>query len=104
MAQITKFGVLGCGKIAQDFAQALKNVPEAKIVAFGSREKDQAVKYGKLFDVPEEKCYGSYDELVKDKDIDIIYVASPHSHHFEHCRLCFEHNKNVLCEKPITLR
>lgn len=49
------------------------------------------------------RAYGSYEELVKDKDVDIIYVGTPHSHHFQNCMLAFEHNKPVLCEKPLTV-
>lgn len=54
---------------------------------------------------PEPSCaaYGSYEELAKDPNVDIIYVASPHSHHFQNCMLCLEHNKPVLCEKALTV-
>lgn len=49
------------------------------------------------------RAYGSYEELVKDKNVDIIYVGTPHSHHFQNCMLAFEHDKPVLCEKPLTV-
>lgn len=48
-------------------------------------------------------CYGKYEELVKDQNVDIIYVASPHSHHFQHAMMCLENGKHVVCEKPITV-
>lgn len=49
------------------------------------------------------RAYGSYEELVKDQDVDIVYVGTPHSHHFQNCMLAFQHNKPVLCEKPLTV-
>ena len=79
-------------------------MPGAKIVSVGSRSKESAVNFGKSLNIPEEKCYGSYEELVKDNEIDVIYVATPHGHHYQHCLLCFQNNKNVFCEKAITLR
>ena len=52
---------------------------------------------------PSCAAYGSYEELVKDGNVDIIYVASPHSHHYQNCMLCLEHGKPVLCEKALTV-
>lgn len=49
------------------------------------------------------RAYGTYEELVKDENVDIVYVGTPHSHHFQNCMLAFEHNKPVLCEKPLTV-
>src|SRR5699024_6877659 len=50
-----------------------------------------------------EKAFGSYEEMLQDPGIDLVYVATPHSHHYEHVRLCLEHGKNVLCEKAFTV-
>ena len=52
---------------------------------------------------PTAKAYGSYEELVKDKDVEIIYIATPHSHHFQNTMLCLLNGKNVLCEKAFTV-
>lgn len=97
----TNWGIMATGKIAHKFAKALNSSDESKLYAVASRNKAKAEEFGKLFG--SEKCYGSYEELVRDENIDIIYVATPMSCHYENIKLCFEHGKNVLCEKSVTV-
>ncbi len=95
------WGIIGCGKIAHKFIQDFEFVKNGKVVAVAARSKDRAAEFAKSYDVP--KNYGSYDALVNDAEIDIVYIATPHNFHLEQMKLCFHHNKAVLCEKPITV-
>lgn len=101
MCKITNWGIMATGKIAHTFAKAVVSVPDARLYACASRTAEKAADFGKLYGA--EKSYGSYEELAADPDADIIYVASPMSCHYDNVKLCFEHGKNVLCEKSITM-
>jgi predicted dehydrogenase len=96
-----KWGILGPGWIARKFAAGLKVVDNAQLFAVGSRNIDNAEKFAKEFNVP--RTYGSYQELVKDPDVDVIYIATPHILHYENTLLCLENGKHVLCEKPFAM-
>jgi predicted dehydrogenase len=96
-----RWGILGTGKIARDFTQDLTALPEAKVLAVGSRSLSTAQAFSGAFKIP--RAYGSYEELVKDPDIDVVYIATPHIRHKDDCILCLEAGKPVLCEKPFTL-
>ncbi|TBX17351.1 oxidoreductase [Clostridium perfringens] len=95
-----KWGILGPGNIARDFAQALNRV-NGEVYAVASRNKERAEKFARENDV--KKAYGSYDEIIKDKDIDVVYIATPHSNHYEYIIKSLNNNKHVLCEKAITV-
>jgi len=100
-----RWGILATGKIARTFAADLALVPDADLVAVGSRSLAAAEAFAEsLGDThPGVRAHGSYAALVADPDVDVVYVASPHSLHLEHARLAFEAGKHVLCEKPLTL-
>lgn len=95
------WAILGCGRIAGKFSQDLKLLPNARLYAAASRDLQKseafALKYGF------ERSYGSYEEMASDPDVDIVYVATPHSHHRDHAILCLEHGKAVLVEKAFAL-
>ncbi|MEX0982509.1 MAG: Gfo/Idh/MocA family oxidoreductase [Bacteroidales bacterium] len=95
------WGIIGCGAIAQKFAQALNGsnhcTPYAAAARDGKRAADFARKWGFT------KSYGSYREMVQDKEVDIVYIATPHSYHYAHVKLCLEAGRHVLCEKPFTV-
>ena len=95
-----KFAILGAGNIAQTMANTINKMTGIESYAVASRDigkaTDFATKNGFL------KAYGSYEELVQDKDVELIYIATPHSHHYAHAKLCIEHGKPVLCEKAFT--
>ncbi|HFC9206363.1 Gfo/Idh/MocA family protein [Clostridium perfringens] len=95
-----KWGILGPGNIARDFAQALNRV-NGEVYAVASRNKERAEKFARENNV--KKAYGSYDEIIKDKDIDVVYIATPHSNHYEYIIKSLNNNKHVLCEKAITV-
>ena len=96
-----KWGILGAGWIAEKFVADFKLVNNGEVIAVASRSLEKAQTFAKKMNL--QKAYGSYEELVSNKEIDIIYVATTHNFHFKHTKLCFEHGKHVLCEKPVTV-
>ncbi|MCY7395959.1 MAG: Gfo/Idh/MocA family oxidoreductase [Nocardioides sp.] len=100
-----RWGILATGRIAHAFATDLALVPDAELVAVGSRSITSAQRFVEAHraEHPGAAVYGSYAELVADPTVDVVYVASPHSLHLEHTRLALEAGKHVLCEKPVTL-
>ncbi|RKU21765.1 dehydrogenase [Candidatus Poribacteria bacterium] len=101
MSRKIRWGILGPGGIAHKFASALKAIPDAEIVAVGSRDLQRANIFADAFDIPHR--HGNYVELTANSDVDVIYVATPHPFHKECAILCLEAGKAVLCEKPLTV-
>ncbi|MCW2852979.1 MAG: oxidoreductase domain protein [Nocardioides sp.] len=101
MADTTRWGILATGKIAHKLAEDLALTPDNDLVAVGSRRLESAQAFAQQHGA--SAAYGSYEELVADPDVDVIYVATPHALHLECARLAFEAGKHVLCEKPLTL-
>ncbi|MFA6576122.1 MAG: Gfo/Idh/MocA family oxidoreductase [Nocardioides sp.] len=101
MADVTRWGILATGKIAHSFANDLAVTPDNELAAVGSRRLESAQGFAEHYGAP--AAYGSYEELVADPTVDVIYVATPHALHLDHARLAFEAGKHVLCEKPLTL-
>jgi predicted dehydrogenase len=97
-----RFGILGPGKIANRFCEALETLKgDAEVYAIASRDGDRATEFAKKFGA--SATYSSYKELVADPQVDVVYIATPHPFHFEQTKLCLEHGKAVLCEKPMTV-
>ena len=94
-------GIIGAGNIASMMAKTIGPMPEAVSFAVASRDLQKASDFAQEYGF--QKAYGSYEELVQDPDVDIVYIATPHSHHYEHAKLCIEHGKHVLCEKAFTI-
>jgi predicted dehydrogenase len=101
MAEKIKWGILATGDIAKKFATGLKVLPDAELFAIGSRTKDAAEKFGKQFGIP--RCHGSYQALASDPEVDVVYIATPHSLHKENTLMCLKAGKAVLCEKPFAI-
>ena len=99
----TRWWILATGKIARAFATDLLSVPDAVLAAVGSRSRESAESFARDLGDEATRAHASYDELVADPDVDVVYIASPHSHHLEHARLAFAAGKPVLCEKPLAL-
>lgn len=95
------WAILGCGHIAEKFSEDLKLLPNARLYACASRTLEKAEVFAAQYGY--EKAYGSYQAMVADPEVHVVYVASPHSHHLEHSILCLEHKKAVLCEKAFAL-
>jgi len=92
-----KIGIMGTGTIAGKMARTLAKMDDAAFYAAGSRTLEKAEKL--VAEYNGGKAYGSYEELVQDPEVELIYIATPHSHHYENAKLCIEHGKAVLCEK-----
>lgn len=101
MSDKIRWGILGTGTIARKFAEGLTVLPDAELRAVGSRYHRRAQTFGEEFQVPNR--HESYADLANDPEVDVIYVATPHSHHRENSILCLEAGKHVLCEKPFTI-
>lgn len=101
MHKTYNWGIIGPGKIAHTFAEGLKFTSNAKIKAVASRSQDRADAFAQGYQV--EKSYQGYANLVNDPDIDIVYVATPHTEHFDNTMMALENGKAVLCEKPLAI-
>lgn len=95
-----RIGILGAGGIARKMAHTVNNMDNMTLAAIGSRNIDKAKEFAQEFSIP--TAYGSYEELAADSSLDLIYVATPHSRHYEDALLCLDNGRNVLCEKPFT--
>ena len=96
-----KIGILGAGKIAGTVAATLVQMEEMECVAVASRDPEKAKAFAERFEF--KKAYGSYGEMLSDPEVELVYIATPHSHHYEHIMLCLANGKHVLCEKAFTM-
>ena len=96
-----KIGIIGAGNIAEVVAPTLAAMEGMECYAVASRSLDKAQKFAETFGF--EKAYGSYDELLADPNVELVYIATPHSHHFEQMMLAIAFGKNILCEKAFTI-
>lgn len=100
MEQMIRWAVMGTGRITEEFIPSLQYVRDAALYAVASRTMERANLWKEKYGF--EKAYGSYEELVQDENVDVIYIATPTSCHYDNAKLCLEHGKNVLCEKAVT--
>ncbi|GAA4823983.1 Gfo/Idh/MocA family oxidoreductase [Algivirga pacifica] len=100
MKKKIRWGILGPGKIARDFAADFKAVDNAVLHAVASSDPQRAHAFAQEYDIP--KVYNSYEALYQAEDVDIIYIATPHVFHKEQSIKALQSGKAVLCEKPIT--
>lgn len=100
MEKILKVGILGAGHIAAKMAETIRQMPQACNLAVASRELSRAEAFASEHGV--SRSYGSYEEMLMDPDVDLVYVATPHSHHFGHAMMSVANGKPVLCEKAFT--
>ena len=96
-----KIGILGAGKIAHSVVPAMIALEEIECYAVASRDYEKAKAFAQQHGF--QKVYGSYEEMLADPHLELVYVATPHSHHYEHMMLCMQHGKGVLCEKAFTM-
>ena len=101
-----KTGILGAGNIASTMAHTIHLLrenghPELELYAVGARDLSRAQAFAQANGV--QKAFGSYEDLVSDPDLELVYIATPHSHHYRHIKLCADHGKHILCEKSFTV-
>ncbi|SCE08942.1 Predicted dehydrogenase [Streptomyces sp. DvalAA-43] len=101
MSGTVRWGVLATGGIAAAFTEDLRSMPDMEVVAVASRTDASAQAFAQRFGIP--RAYGSWAALAADEEVDVVYVATPHSAHREAAALCLEAGKHVLCEKAFTL-
>lgn len=92
--------IIGAGNIASQMARAINGLEAVNAYAIASRDLTKAQRFAGEYKF--DKAYGSYEELVKDEEIDLVYIATPHSQHYANAKLCIEHGKAVLVEKAFT--
>lgn len=93
--------ILGAGAIARQMAYTISKMDNATNYAIASRDYKKSQEFAEEFGFI--KAYGSYEEMIKDPDVELVYIATPHSLHYEHAKLCLNNGKHVLCEKPFTV-
>lgn len=96
-----KLGVIGAGNIANVVSRTLSAMDEITCWAIASRSLQKAQELAERHGY--QKAYGSYEELVSDPEVELIYVATPHALHYEHMKLALQHGKHVICEKAFTM-
>lgn len=101
MSKKIRFGVIGAGRIAGLFSEGLTVVEDAERYAIGSRTLEKAQAFAEKYGY--EKAYGSYDELLQDPDVDVVYIATPIREHYANMKAALEAGKPVLCEKSLTI-
>ncbi len=99
MSDKIKWGILGLGKIARKFAHDLQLSNDGYLYAIASRSQEGVKEFQKEY--PAEKSYDSYEKLLGDSEVDVVYIATPHSHHYPWILKCLDAGKHVLCEKPL---
>ena len=101
MPEEIRWGIIGLGKIANLFAHDLLLVEGSRLQAVASRDAERSRAFAARYGA--DVCYSSYEELVSDPQVDVVYVATPHVFHFPHSMLALSHGKPVLCEKPLAM-
>ena len=95
-----RWAILGAGRIAHKFAQDIKLVANAELVAIAASDKQRAAAFAAEYQLP---LVLSYDDLYVSNEVDAVYIATTHNFHFEQSMQCLKHGKAVLCEKPVTI-
>ncbi len=95
------WGIIGLGKIANTFAEDLQKAENCQLYAVASRSMEKAQQFANRFKA--KKAFASYNELIVDQSVNVVYIATPHAFHFEWALQCLKHKKHVLCEKPLCL-
>jgi predicted dehydrogenase len=96
-----RWGIVGPGKIAHKFAEGLAALPDAKLFAVASRSEERARDFARQYKAP--FFYQGYENITRNPEVDIVYIATPHTYHYENALMCVENGKPVLCEKPFTI-
>ena len=96
-----KLGILGAGKIAIHMADTVAGMKDVEAYAVAARNEERARAFAREHGFT--RAYGSYEEMLADPQVDLVYIATPHSHHYMHAKMCLEAGKNVLCEKSFTV-
>lgn len=94
-----KYGIIGLGQISRRFASALNTVKGMELTAVASRDVSRTEVFAREFGA--KKVHASYQDLIEDNEVDVVYIGLTHNLHFEFTKKCLEMHKPVLCEKPL---
>lgn len=97
-----RVGIIGCGTIAAKIADSLKGNKKAVIAGVASRERNKAKKFAAAH-CPDAKVFTGYEKLAASDEIDLVYIATPNTYHYEHAIMCIKEYKNILVEKPFAM-
>lgn len=97
---LVRWGIIGPGRIAHNFVNAVNSVENAKVVGCASKNIDRSRNFAEKYNLI---SFDSYEDLVKSNEVDAVYIATTHNFHYENMLLCIENGKHVLCEKAFTL-
>ena len=90
--------IFGCGKIAHRIVKGFSYVKGNELIGFGSSDINKAIKYANDYNLP---LYGNYEDILNNKDVDAVYIATYNINHYELIKMCLNHHKHVICEKPM---
>ena len=96
-----KMAIMGAGAIANKMAATITKMEKVEAYAIAARDKERAEVFAGQYGFA--RAYGSYEEMLEDPQVDLVYIATPHSHHYKCVKMCLEAGKNVLCEKSFTV-
>lgn len=96
-----KLAILGAGGIAVKMAETVAGMDDVQAYAVAARDLERAQAFADKYGF--EKAYGSYEEMLADEAVELVYIATPHSHHYKHAKMSLEAGKHVLCEKSFTV-
>lgn len=96
-----KVGILGAGRIAATLAETMNKMSEVECYGVASRDLEKAKVFAKEHSF--QHAFGSYEGMLADDEVELIYIATPHSHHYQHIKMCLDAGKHILCEKSFTV-
>lgn len=96
-----KIGILGAGSIAGTLAETMNKMPEVECYGVSSRDLEKARAFAKEHGFLH--AFGSYEGMLSDEEVELVYIATPHSHHYQHMKMCLDAGKHILCEKSFTV-
>lgn len=97
----TRFGIIGLGKISSRFAKVLNTIDDVDLAAVASSDLERTKTFARQFKA--RKAFATYDEVINDPDVDVVYIGLTHNFHYEFTKKCLEAHKPVLCEKPLVI-
>ena len=98
-----RWGIVGLGNMAQKFANSIKETNNAQLIGIASQNKDRLKDFKESFNIDDENSFDNYNDLIISKKVDAIYIATLNNTHLEIIKNSSENQKNILCEKPISL-
>lgn len=101
MKEIIKWGILGCGQIANKFTESIVAVEGSEIAAVASQTPGKAEAFAKKHGI--KTFYSSYEQLLQDESVEMVYIATTHNFHYQNAKQVLEAGKSLLCEKPFTV-